>query len=197
MDYFQTNKKVYDRFKIFSLSGWALALLCLWAFFEASFWFIAPDFIIGLLCFLAPKRYKRFIFAALIISLLGGIAYYAFTDSYFNQASEILMKTPFVSEKNVDFVEKLYLEHGVYATIFQSITLIPFKIWTNNIVKYNFNALAYFLLVGISRAFRFFMFGFLAGYLRKKLGKISERHIILIGLIYTAIFLGVMIILEA
>jgi len=196
MNYLQINKKIYDWLKIFSLSGWALALLCLWAFFEASFWFIAPDFIIILLCFLAPKKYRKFIFIALIVSLLGGIAYYAFTSSYFNQSNEILMKTPFVSEKNMGFVENLYVKNGVSATILQSVTLIPFKIWTNNVVKHNLDAFIYFLLVGISRTFRFFIFGFLATYLRKKLRKNTERHILLIFLVYAALFMGVIFLLD-
>jgi membrane protein YqaA with SNARE-associated domain len=197
MNYLQINRKAYDWLKIFSLGGWALALLCLWAFFEASFWFIAPDFIIILLCFLAPKQYKKFIFIALIVSLLGGIVYYVFTSNYFNQASEILMKTPFSSEKSIESVGELYSKLGVYATMLQSITFVPFKIWTYTVVKYNLNSLIYFILVGISRLFRFFILGLLARYLKIKMNKIAERHILLILFVYTFIFLGIIFLLVA
>jgi len=196
MKYIKANRIAASKLELFVVSTTGLILLGLWAFFEASFWFIAPDFLIGLYCFLAPKKYKKIIFTTLVISLIGGFAYYLFILNNFGLSTQILDKTPFISDKNFNFVKDIYLEKGVIATFLQSITLIPFKIWTYHITLYNFNPLIYFILVGISRAFRFILVGLIAVYLRKKMENIGKNHLIPLVVLYTLLFLLVTSILE-
>jgi hypothetical protein len=174
-----------------------MILIALWSFFEASFWFIAPDFLIGLFCFLAPKRYKKILLIALVFSILGGLFYYFFNVYNLNILTEILINTPFVSEKNMLFVSNLYLTHGIFATLLQAITLIPFKIWTHFVVLYNLNPAIYLLLVGISRLVRFAIVGFIAIKFRHFLGSKVKRHSIFIIAIYSLIFLLITFLLES
>ncbi|MEM4271390.1 MAG: hypothetical protein QXO70_04850 [Candidatus Pacearchaeota archaeon] len=197
MDYKEINKNLFKKAEIFTLSTFGILVLGLWAFFEASFWFIAPDFIIGLFCFLAPKKNRKFILTALFISLIGGFCYYLFTVNNFELATNILHNTPFVSEENINFVKAIYSKNGVYATILQAITLIPFKIWTNLVVLNKFDPLVYFFLVGLSRLFRFFLVGMIAIYLRKRIEKFARDNFIVLLITYSVLFLTITYILES
>jgi len=193
----ELNQKVYDKFYIFAGSLVGLILLGLWSFFEASVWFIAPDFLIMLFSLVLFKKYKKFILVALITSLIGGLLYYILNLFYFEQLTDILFNTPFVAERSVAFVSKLLSEYGVIATFLQSITLIPFKIWTHFIVQYNLSPLLYFVFVAISRTIRFFVVAFVFAFLGKKFKNKIRNNFNWLLIIYLLSFALVMFLLEA
>ena len=189
LNYSKINAKVYEKLEKFSLDGWALIILGIWAFFEASFWFIAPDFIIGVLCFFAPKRYKKFLGVTIVISLIGGLGYYLFVSIYPELAMTILSQTPFLTEKSMGFVSD-YLGKGVSYTLLQSFTFIQFKAWTYFANVYGLNIIAYFFLVGISRIIRFSVVAGIAILLSKINKKFLKKNIILLILGYVLFIIG-------
>jgi len=195
--YKEVNRKIYTRAEIFAASGLGLTLLVLWSFFEASFWFIAPDFILGLLCILAPKKYKKFLVAAIITSIFGGVFYYSLNLIHFEGLTEILVKTPFAAEKSMNFVSALFSNYGVIATLMQSITLIPFKIWTHFAVLYGFSPILYFLLAAVSRIFRFFIVAWIACFLGIKAKKWIKNNFVAFLAAYILLFVIGMLLLEA
>ncbi len=196
MNYKDMSEKSYKKTSIFAGSIIGGILLGVWSFLEASFWFIGPDFLIILFSFVLPKKYKRFILIAIISSLLGGIFYYVLNLFYFDQLSIILFNTPFVVTRNVNFVSNILSSYGVAGALMQSITLIPFKIWTHFIIEFGFSPIIYFILVIISRTFRFLVFAGIASFVARRFPKISRKYFFLFLLIYIILFVGIMIIIE-
>jgi membrane protein YqaA with SNARE-associated domain len=194
--YYNINEKTYNFLNKFILSTSAIILLILWAFFEASFWFIAPDLLITIYCFFPKSNHKKFINIAIISSIIGGIFYLILTFLYPIQITNILIQTPFVNEGKLSFVSNLFSNHGVISTLLQSFSFIPFKIWTNQAVLNNFNLFFYFSLVAISRIIRFYFGAFISKYLGKKFEKFNKKNIIPIFIVYIAIFLILLVIIE-
>jgi membrane protein YqaA with SNARE-associated domain len=190
------NQKALKKSTLFAGSFAGLVLLSIWSFFEASFWFIAPDFLIAIFSFLVPKKYKKYIFLALLFTLLGGIAYYSLNIFYLENMTLILQNTLFVSEKNIDFVSKILTQYGVGGSFFQSFTLIPFKIWTNLVVILNLNPLIYFVIVIFSRLIRFTIIAGIAILARKKLGNLNKKYFLIIAIVYLILFFSIMFLLE-
>ena len=127
-----------------------LVLVGLWAFFEASFWFIAPDFILIILAFTLPRRWLALSLAALGGSLAGGIVYYGLLYASFDTFEKILKATPFVMPRMLEFVESMYRHYGYAGVLVQSLSFMSFKIWTYKAVVHDFHPLLYFPLVMIS-----------------------------------------------
>jgi hypothetical protein len=197
MDYFKLNRLVFDKASIFAVGFLGIFFVCIWSFFEASFWFVAPDFLIAIFSFLVPKYYRKYIYYALIFSLLGGIFYYVLNLFYFELMGEVLGQTFFVSTKNLELVSGLFAQYGVLGAFFQSFTLIPFKIWTHLVVGNGFNPSIYFLIVIVSRAIRFFIIGLVAIGLRKLLRNYVRDNILILFVLFVMFFFGVMFVLEA
>jgi hypothetical protein len=196
MGYFKLNRQVFDKSSVFAAGFLGIVLVCVWSFFEASFWFVAPDFLIALFSFLVPKNYRKFIYYALVFSLVGGIFYYVLNLFYYELIGEVLKQTFFVSTKNLEFVSGLFAQHGVLGAFFQSFTLIPFKIWTHLAVGNGFNPAIYFLIVIVSRAIRFFIIGLVAVGLRKLLKNYARENIVILFVLFVIFFFGVMFALE-
>lgn len=197
MDYFRFNRLVFDKFSVFAGGTLALVFLAVWSFFEASFWFVAPDLLISIFSILAPKKYRKFIFIVLLSSLLGGIFYYCLNFFYFDQLIRVLYHTPFISERNILFVSEILGKYGVFGAFFQSFTLIPFKIWTSFVFSNGLNPYVYFAIVMISRFIRFFIFALVALYLRKSFERVIRNNFCLLLSLYLVVFFMFMFILEA
>lgn len=190
-------KKLFDKISIFTASSAGLILLFLWAFFEASFWFIAPDFLIAIYCVINSKNYKKFLKGVIIASILGGALYYLLNYINFSEMTRILVNTPFVSSKNIGFVDAIFIKYGIFGTFFQSITLIPFKIWTHFAFFYGFNPIIYLFFVAISRIFRFYIVAIVAMWISKKFRKNIEKNLIYWLVLYTILFLLLTFLWEA
>jgi membrane protein YqaA with SNARE-associated domain len=190
------QQRLYRKYLLFVGSGAGLLLLFVWSFFEASVWFLAPDFLVMLYCFSGKAKIRRLLGVALAGSLLGGILYYLFCIQYPSEARGLLLTTPFISSQKLSFVSGLYDSYGVLGAFAQSVTLVPFKIWTNLMIEYRFSPAAYFLLVMMSRFLRFGVAALFAAWVGRTVGKRLERHFVGLLAAYVAIFLTIQVILE-
>jgi membrane protein YqaA with SNARE-associated domain len=164
-------------------------VLAIWAFLEASFFFIAPDYIIGIM---AATKYdkKKVLVISLASSIFGGLLFY-YTNYYYD-LTNILFQVPFVSQDKLSFIQVIYSKFGIFGALLQSITLIPFKIWTYAAASLKYNVLLFLLIVFISRLVRFTLVYFVMGFFNKWF----KKRPALILLIYTMLFASIMLIFE-
>lgn len=188
MSFEEFNNKLFDKLSILSLTSGALVLLALWAFFEASIWFVVPDFFLLVLCISAPKKYKRFFFVGIIFSLIGISAYFMFVSQYPEKAGEILIETPFIRERMFENIDSLYSNQGVSVALKQTTTVIPVKVWTYQAVIHNFDYFVYLLFIGISKAIRIFLVCFIFSIIGKKFKKPIRKYSSMFLLLYVVLF---------
>ena len=197
MNYNSLNKDWKKKFSLFAVSGLGFLLLFLWSFFEASFWFIAPDMILVLFVLFAPKFYKKYFFITLIASLLGASLYYLLNVYYFEKMTSILLSTPFVTDFMINYIDNLYLKYGVLGTLFQAFSFMSLKIWINLAVQHNLNFLSFIILTGISRIIRFGVVLFITLFVKKKFGAFLKKHALTVSLIYLFCFIVLLFVVES
>ncbi|MCX6118882.1 MAG: hypothetical protein NT027_15200 [Proteobacteria bacterium] len=196
MTYTELNHRVHERLKTVSLSQSGQVIVFTWAIAEATFWFIAPDFIIGLLVVIAPASWLILVRASLFGSLVGGLLSYGLNLLYPEWMAQILHSTPFVQQSMIEFVDGVYTKHGHAGVLFQAFSFMQFKIWTQAAVKFDFNAFVYFSFVMISRSIRFGASAWLAKIIGSRIEKFLKDHIVLFSILYTLTFIGLLVMLE-
>jgi membrane protein YqaA with SNARE-associated domain len=164
-----------------------------WAFSEATFWFIAPDFLIMILCVFAPTAWKRIVIWALAGSLLGGMVSLSLNVLFFDQMASILQATPFVTARMIDDVDTVYSHLGHSAALRQSFSAIQFKIWTHLAVAHDFQPAIYLSLVMISRAARFGLAAFFVQLVGRSFPRVFSRHSLTLLLAFTVAFVGMLL----
>lgn len=171
-------------------------LLGAWSFLEASFWFIAPDFLLVIFGVFFPKEWKRSTALALLNSLIGGIFYFVLVNWAPDLFGSVLKDTPFVTERMLQFVSDLYARYHYLGVLFQSFSFMSFKIWTYQAVNFQFNPFIYFPLVMLSRTIRLGAVSLLASRISPLIYRqVVKRPKIWIG-IYSLLFLTGLILIE-
>ena len=188
MTFLELNKRLYDKLSPLTMTNGALVLLSLWAFLEASVWFVIPDFLLLILCILYPKNYKKFFVFTLLFSILGIIAYFTFVSNYTVLSGEILLNTPFINQKMLDSINSLYTGKGVSVVLRQTTTVIPVKVWTYQAVVHHFNLFLYLFFVAISRAIRMFIISLIFAFIGKKYRNTLRNYSSILLLAYVLIF---------
>ncbi len=188
MTFLELNKRIYDKLSPLAMTNGALVLLSLWAFFEASFWFVIPDFLLLILCILYPKNYKKFFIFTLLFSILGIIAYFTFVSNYTLLSGEILLNTPFINQKMLDSINSLYTDKGISVVLRQTTTFTPVKVWTFEAVLHQFNLVFYLFFVAISRAIRMFIISLIFAFIGNKYRKAIRDYSSILLLSYIFVF---------
>ncbi len=188
MTFSEFNKKLYDKLSLLTMTKGALVLLAIWAFFEASIWFVIPDFLLLILCLLYPKNYKKFFLFTLLFSILGIIIYFLFVSNYPLLSGKILVNTPFINQKMLDSINSLYMEKGIVVVLRQTTTFIPVKVWTFQTVLHQFNLFLYLFFVAVSRAIRMFIISLIFAFIGKRHKKIVREYSSILLLAYALIF---------
>lgn len=173
-----------------------LYLVGSWAIAEATFWFVAPDFILGLMIALVPMAWKRLLGAALVGSLIGGIFSFMLNLYFPVWMTGVLSATPFVQPHMIAFVEGVYRQYGYYGVLFQAFSFMQFKIWTQLAVQHGFSPVIYFGLVMVSRALRFGVAARLAKEIGSRVSSLLLPHAVAFSAVYTLLFLGLLILVE-
>ncbi len=167
-----------------------------WAIAEATFWFVAPDFLLGIMIAFAPLAWKRLLGAALIGSLIGGAISFGLNFLIPAWMANVLSVTPFVQPHMIAFVDAVYSKHGYVGVLFQAFSFMQFKIWTQYAVMHGFNPALYLFLVMISRAVRFGAVAVLSKEIGKKISGSLWSHALIFVVIYTILFFSLLIALE-
>src|SRR4030095_5839428 len=95
-------------------------LLALWAFGEACFWFIAPDFLLIPFAIERPERWRRSASVAWTASFVGGTFYFIFCTQFGELPNSIITRTPFVTLRMMTTISALYEQYGYSGVLWQS-----------------------------------------------------------------------------
>lgn len=178
------------------ISKLLLALVATWAFAEASFWFIAVDFLLIPFALTYPSQWFRITLVAWVASHCGGALYFLFCREYLDLANTILNATPFVTERMHAYIIDLYDNHGPWGAMYQAWSFMSFKIWTYEAVRKNFSFSEFFPIVMFSRIFRLFVVSWLAAMSAPWLRGWWCRNKLLAWSIYSVFFITTLIIIE-
>ena len=145
------RETVFERLTRFAKSRAALVFALAWAFAEALYWPVIPDFYLFPLASVAPRRIPKLIGAAVIGTVSGGLVAFAIGTTSFGAAAPHHL--PLVTNEMVEFAA-ISLGDGPQALLGQPWTGVPYKV-------YAFQAapkvdLDWFLLTtGVARGSRF------------------------------------------
>ena len=173
-----------------------LIFLSLWAFVEASFWFIAPDFLLMPLSWEQPKKWFKFSLITWASSVAGGLFYLWWASKHFEAAQSILEMTPFVSARMHAKISALYQEHGAWGALFQSWSFMSFKIWTFEAIKQQLSLAHYFPIVILSRVFRIFVVSWISSRCSRWILPYWRKNLAVSWLSYSLVFFLVLRLLE-
>lgn len=191
------NRKLSEFIATAAMSRSGLIFVGGWAVAEATFWFIAPDFILGIMIAFAPRAWKRLLAASLLGSLIGGVLSFTLNSLHPAWMASVLEATPFVQAKMIAFVEGIYSRHHYIGVLFQAFSFMQFKIWTHLAVLHGFNPLIYFSLVMLSRMVRFGSISFLAKNIGDRIQTLLKGHALTFVFMYTVLFLALLFALES
>ena len=173
---------------------WALAI---WALCEATFWFVAPDFLLIPLAIFFPRDWLRIALAGWGASVVGGAAYFAIVASFPESSSRVLASTPFISARMHAFIKGLYEQYGYWGALAQSWSFMTLKVWTLEAVKEGFNFFPYYVIVSFSRIFRLFVVTRIAARFSVVVRPFwSDRPLLAWGL-YSTGFIGMLFVMES
>jgi hypothetical protein len=167
-------------------------LLAVWAFGEACFWFIAPDFLLIPFAIREPKRWLRFSTVAWCGSFVGGSLYFVFCSLHFTTAESIITHTPFVAPRMLASISGLFDRYGVWGALAQAYSFMSFKIWTFEAVRHGLSWWTYFPIVMFSRVFRLFVVSWFAARLSLYVKPWWDRRPALSWALYTCAFLAML-----
>lgn len=194
--YQDINRKFASWIAAVTESRSGLYVVGCWAVAEATFWFIAPDFILGILIAFVPLAWKRLLGSALLGSLIGGLVSYGLNLAFPAWMAGVLHGTPFVNAQMISFVNDVYTQHGHLGVLFQAFSFMQFKIWTQQAVQHGFNPVFYFGLVMVSRTIRFGAASLLAKNIGSRISALLIRHAVVFVVVYTALFVTMLILVE-
>jgi hypothetical protein len=170
--------------------------VAVWAFGEACFWFIAPDFLLMPFAVRQPKRWLRLSIAAWCGSFAGGGFYFAFCSLHPAPAEAIITHTPFVTPAMLSSISGLFERHGHWGALAQAYSFMSFKIWTFEAVRHHLSWWAYLPIVMFSRVFRLFVVTWIAARLSPYLRPWWDRSPALSWTLYACAFLLMLVLVE-
>jgi len=188
VNYRTLNNKAYASIREFSLTRSALILLIAWSFFEASIWFIIPEFILIPLVIANPDSYKRHFKTILISSTAGALIYVMIASLQPDLVYSLLIKIPFTNAHMIDRIMILYSKEGIASVLRQAFSGIPSKVWSYAAVKSGFGILPYVTLLTISRGARMAIVAYASSIIGRKHNTFLRDHICVLASTYILIF---------
>jgi membrane protein YqaA with SNARE-associated domain len=190
------NNRAADKFSQFSNSRGGPLILGAWAFLEPSFWFIAPDLCLWLMCLYSPKRYLKYFWITLASALAGAGFYFALNLFFFDGLETILMATPFVNEGMIAQIENILADYGLTGLLYQSFSFMSVKIWVHLAVENGIPFLVFITLTGLSRALRFLVFAWIFSRIGARSEGLLKRYFIPFVILYVLGFIGLLVFME-
>lgn len=137
-------------------------LMFSWAFAEAIFWPIIPDFLLVPLAVANRRRFYRLLTAAIVGSALGGSLLFLGAAYFPVLAWDFLGQVPLVYPRQIEEVRQQVASEGIGAFVAQPWSGISFKVWAVAGGSQGLNPALAILVFTLARAFRMALFGTLA-----------------------------------
>jgi membrane protein YqaA with SNARE-associated domain len=190
------NLRASGKFSQFAAAPIGAILLGAWAFLEPSFWFIAPDLFLWLLCLYSPKKFVNYFWITLACALAGASFYFALNLLFFDPLGPVLMATPFVHQGMFTRIEATLADHGPLGLLTQAFSFMSVKIWVRVAVEQGMPFWVFIPLTGISRALRFFIFAWIFRRIGLRFEGLLRRYFIPFVILFVLGFIGLLVFME-
>ena len=156
----------------------------LWAFFEATFFFIIPDVWLSYNSIDSLKKGFQNVIFALIGALLGGTLMYILGSYNITSINSMLIKIPLIDATIINQVKESIQSDGLLAIFLGPLKGIPYKIYASYSGALTLNYLMFMLISIFARGIRFsisiIITNLLSKTLLKQVSLINKRIIITI-----------------
>lgn len=154
-----TRHSLGEHIEIFFSSKQMNWLVCAWAAAEAIIWFIIPEFLLLLIIFMRIRQRVSLLFWDLLGTILGTIIAYSISVP-----SITVAHMPYITTGMILQVNYWYQHFGVWALVFQPLSGVPYKVFTNLAFEHNINLAALIFTGSIMRMSRYiFIYIILSG----------------------------------
>ncbi len=151
-------RRLYDWVLSWSDSRYAVPILGLLSFAEASFFPIPPDVLLMALALSRPQRSFRYACIASLGSVLGGILGFCLGWALWDIISPYFFSyIPGVSAAGFEQVRALFAQYGFWVIFAAGFTPIPYKIFTIAAGVFQIHFLIFLVASIIGRSLRFFL----------------------------------------
>ena len=151
-------RRLYDWVLSWSDSRYAVPILGLLSFAEASFFPIPPDVLLMALALSRPQRSFRYACIASLGSVLGGILGFGLGWALLDIISPYFFSyIPGVSAAGFEQVRALFAEYGFWVIFAAGFTPIPYKIFTIAAGVFQIHFLIFLVASIVGRSLRFFL----------------------------------------
>lgn len=140
-----------------------VTLVLLWAFSEATWFFIIPDVILSLSAILIIKYKKVFMLNVIALggAMLGGAIVYLYSSYDLDTVENFMIKIPAIHDYMLQHVHESLSENGVIALIGGPLVGVPYKLYA--MIAPEYVSLWLFLLMTIpARFIRFILISSIA-----------------------------------
>ncbi|MDR1124294.1 MAG: hypothetical protein LBL61_06945 [Elusimicrobiota bacterium] len=165
------------------------AIIGIWAFLEATVFFIMPDFLLCPAVIARPKQSRDILLMTVIGSVLGMTALAAVCFACPGEIRRLFVYIPFTSDA---MFEKVILEiNSSFSVFFQPFSGIPVKVWIWTAIISKTNFFSFFTVIILGRVFRFLMVTLMSLGIEKIVGKPLRNYAVLFLPLYAiAFFIG-------
>ena len=127
------------------------------SFMESSFFPVPPDVLQIALSAGKPRRAFWYATVSLVGSVLGAFLGYLIGYLFWTATQDFFYACHLFSEKDFQYVEGLYQEHGFWAVLISAPTPIPYKLFTITAGVCHLALLPFFIASVLGRGARFYL----------------------------------------
>ncbi len=167
----------------FLSSKYADYLIFFWAFSEALYWFVIPEFLLLLIIFLRIKKRPKMILYDIYGTIVGILFAFAV-----NLQSSSVSKLPFVQLNMVEQVHIWFSNIGEWALLYQPFSGVPFKVFNHTAHDFHLNLFFYIFVAIIARIGRYVLLYLFLTNMYKYFHKFVYNHYVKLLLVSTFIF---------
>jgi membrane protein YqaA with SNARE-associated domain len=186
-------QRLYIKVLAYSKHPYALGILCLLAFAEASFFPIPPDVLMLTICLAHPRISFKAATLTTVFSVLGGMAGYMI-GFYLWQGIAGFFFEYIISVEKFAQVRELYENNAFFSIFLAGYTPIPYKIFTISAGVFHIPLPVFISASFLGRAMRFFLFATLIYHYGEKanawLLKNIQKLILISSVVITIVAIG-------
>lgn len=147
----ERSKNINTEIEKFIESKYMNYMVFWWAFFEASIWFVIPEFLLLLVIFFRSKNKRKL----LTYDIWGTICGTFFAFYFFKLSNFGVEQVPYIYQSMLDQTRVWYEDFGVFALIFQPFSGVPYKVFIDLAQDYNLNIIIFTIFAVIVRLSRY------------------------------------------
>jgi hypothetical protein len=158
-------------------------LVFFWAFGEALFWFVIPEFLLLLIVFMRVRRKRELLLFDIYGTIAGTILAFII-----NLPVNIIEKIPYIQPAMVHQAEIWYQKYGLFALAYQPFSGVPYKVFAFLAPNYHLFIIFFIVAAVFVRVARYYIFYAIFSSIYPVLHKYVYRNYVRLLLIVIFIF---------